>query len=147
MSAAADAVSARKTGGPRKGRSKSSLTIIERAYRGSLEEQYGHILWLTRIMKAMGAPTALLLKGDTVNFAIRGQPRLALRIGDMNVAGLSHHESGVAALLEAGVPLYVWHPDMERLHLAADALLPGVSVLREAALPALIHQFDCVWYW
>ncbi|MDF3835353.1 DsrE family protein [Cupriavidus basilensis] len=147
MSAGAKTKSAGKAGGPRKGRSKSSLTIIERAYRGGLEEQYGHILWLTRIMKAMGAPTALLLKGDTVNFALREQPRLVLRIGDANVSGLSHHESGVVALLEAGVPLYAWHADIERLHLAADDLLPGVSVLHEAELSPLMNQFDCVWYW
>lgn len=134
-------------GAARKGRSKSSLAIIEHAYRGALEEQYGHILWLTRIMKAMGAPTALLLKGDTVAFARRGQAHLAVRVGDISVVDISHHESGVAALLDAGVPVYAWRTDLERLHLDADELLPGVAMLHGRALSVLIDQYDCVWYW
>ena len=71
--------------------SKSSLAILERAYRGSLEEQYGHIVWLSRVMKGMGADHALLLKGDTVMFARRDQPRTSLCIGDTVVNDVSHY--------------------------------------------------------
>lgn len=134
-------------GGAPRSRSKRSLTIVERAYRGSIEEQYGHILWLSRIMKGMGAPTALLLKGDTVNFARRGQPALHLQIGDLAVTGLSHHESGVEALLTAGVPVYFWQADAERLNLPAASLVKGVQAVRADEMPALINQFDCIWYW
>lgn len=127
--------------------SKSSLTILERAFRGALEEQYGHILWLTRIMKAMGAPTALLLKGDAISYARRGQQRLALTIGDVTVSDLSHHESGVQALLDAGVPVHVWAPDLPRLGLQVEQLTTGVVLLDGVGMPALINRFDCVWYW
>lgn len=128
-------------------KSKSSLTIIERAYRGSLEEQYGHIVWLSRLMKGMGADTSLLLKGDTAMFARRDQPRLTLTIGDTVVRDLSHHESGIEQLCQQGVPVYIWQPDAQRLHLPPEQWVDGVRPVGLADLPVLIHQHDCVWYW
>lgn len=132
---------------PRKVVSKSSLAIIERAYRGSLEEQYGHIVWLTRVMKGMGAATALLLKGDTVMYARRGQPRMALAIGDLTVSDVSHYESSIEELLRLAVPVYAWQPDLARLQLGADSLIEGVVPVGDADMLSLIQRFDCVWYW
>ncbi|WP_027799215.1 DsrE family protein [Paraburkholderia dilworthii] len=131
----------------RKRRSKSSLAIIERAFRGSLEEQYGHIVWLSRVMHGMGAATALLLKGDTVMCARAGQPRVSLTVGDLHIAGISHYESTISDLLREGVPLYAWQADWLRLHLANAELIAGVALVGDADLPSLIQQFDCVWYW
>ena len=126
--------------------SKSSLAILERAYRGSLEEQYGHIVWLSRVMKGMGADHALLLKGDTVMFARRDQPRISLAIGDTVVDDVSHYASGVQGLLGQKATVFVWWPDAERLHLNADALIEGVLPVCDRDMPALISRFDCVWY-
>lgn len=127
--------------------SKTSLSIVERAYRGSLEEQYGHIVWLTRIMKAMGAPTAIMLKGDTVLYATRHQPRSGLSLGDIRIEALSHYESSIQSLLDLQVPVYAWGPDLARLALRVEELIPGVRPLDHAALIDLIRRLDCVWYW
>lgn len=127
--------------------SKSSLCIIERAYRGSLEEQYGHIVWLTRIMKAMGAPTSLLLKGDTVLYGVRNQPVRSLSLGDIRIDALSHYESSIAGLIELQVPVYAWDKDVIRLGIAPKELLPGIRPLDPLGLSNLIQTLDCVWYW
>ena len=127
--------------------SKTSLAIVERAYRGSLEEQYGHIVWLTRIMKGMSAPTALLLKGDTLMFAKRGQSARTLRIGDLDVDVLATYEAGLADVVAAQVPVYAWHADMERLGLTPADLVDGVELVHAAGMPALFNRFDCIWYW
>jgi hypothetical protein len=129
-----------------KRRSKSSLAILERAYRGSLEEQYGHIVWLSRVMKGMGADHALLLKGDTVMFARRDQPRTSLCIGDTVVTDVSHYASQVQDLSQKAT-VFVWWPDVERLKLTTDALIEGVLPVCDSDMPALISRFDCVWYW
>jgi len=128
-------------------RSRSSLAIVEQAYRGSLEEQYGHIVWLSRVMRQMGAVHAILLKADAVLFARRGQPRLALPVGDITVGGLSHHESGVIALVDAGVPVFAWRPDVNRLRLSPADLLEGVVPVDDTDMPGLIRRFSNVWYW
>lgn len=130
-----------------KRRSRSSLAVVEQAYRGSLEEQYGHIVWLSRVMRQMGADHALLLKADTVLFARRDQPALALTLGGLTIGGLSHHESGVAALVAANVPVYAWRPDLHRLRLSPADLIDGVESVDEADMPTLIHRFNNVWYW
>ncbi|WP_345812303.1 hypothetical protein AAGS40_15035 [Paraburkholderia sp. PREW-6R] len=130
-----------------KRRSKSSLAIVERAFRGSLEEQYGHIVWLSRVMHGMGAATALLLKGDTVAFARAGQPRVALTLGDLRIDSLSHYETTINDLLRDGVSVYAWQADCLRRGLAPTALIPGVERIGDDALSTLIQQFDCVWYW
>ncbi len=132
---------------PNKRKSKTSLAIVERAYRGSIEEQYGHIVWLSRIMKGMNAPTALLLKGDTVMFAKRQQAHTKLTIGDMQLNVLSHYESGIMDLMAAGVPLYGWHPDLVRLQLTESTMVEGIEWIRDADMPGLISRHDCVWYW
>lgn len=128
-------------------RAKSSLAIVARAYRGSLEEQYGHIVWLSRIMKTMGADTALLLKGDCVQFARRHQPRLALTIGDLRISDLSHHESAIEALLALGVPVYAWAADIERLNFDAGSLCADVQRIGSQHMAALVERYDCIWYW
>jgi hypothetical protein len=134
-------------GCPKRRASKSSLAILERAYRGSLEEQYGHIVWLSRVMKGMGADHALLLKGDTVMFARRDQPRISLAIGDTVVHDVSHYASGVQELLARKATVFFWWPDAERLRLDTHALIEGVLPVCESDMPALISRFDCVWYW
>ncbi len=129
--------------GHRRVRSKSSLAIVERAYRGSVEEQYGHIVWLSRVMQTLGANTALLLKGDATLYARRDQPRVELSIGDVLVNDISHYESSVEQLLTRGVPVYAWEADL----LPDDVLVPGVQPMRQRDMPLLISRFDCVWYW
>jgi hypothetical protein len=127
--------------------SKSSLAIIERAFRGSLEEQYGHIVWLSRVMHGMGAVTALVLKGDTVMCARASQRRIALTIGDLCIEDVSHYETTINDLLTDGVPVYAWQPDCLRLGLADAALISGIQLIDEDDLAGMIQQFDCVWYW
>ena len=128
-------------------RSRSSLAILERAYRGSLEEQYGHIVWLSRVMKRMGATHGLLLKGDCVLFARRGQPRISLDLGGVTLEDISDLESGVAALIDEQVPVYAWRSDLCRLGLTTVDLVGGVTPVDHQDMPAIIHRFDSIWYW
>lgn len=130
-----------------KSKSKSSLSIVERAYRGSLEEQYGHIVWLTRIMKGMGAPTALMLKGDAVMFAKHTQPRVDVKIGDLELCSLSHYESGIRDLQSSDVPVFVWRKDVERLQLNEASLVPHVQIIGDTEFLSLAARYDCIWYW
>ncbi|MFP5393283.1 MAG: hypothetical protein ACLGI6_17315 [Gammaproteobacteria bacterium] len=136
----------RKPQQPRK-KGKSSLAILERAYRGSVEDQYGHIVWLSKVMHGMGAHTAVLLKGDTVFFAKRHQPAQQLCIGGQVLDGLSHYETTVRELIAAGVPVFAYRADCIRYQLCPDCLVEGVRLVDDAALVELVCAYDCVWYW
>ncbi|WP_211441720.1 hypothetical protein [Collimonas humicola] len=128
-------------------RSKSSLAIVERAFRGSLEEQYGHIVWLSRVMRRMGANTGLLLKGDAVMFGRCRQERVALSLGDLRIDDISHYETTLQHLLQDGVPVYAWQADCERLQLMPENLMKQIRLVQDDDMPGLIQQYDCVWYW
>jgi hypothetical protein len=128
-------------------RGKTSLAIVERAFRGTIEEQYGHIVWLSRIVRKMGGNTSLLLKGDAVLFAVSGQPRESLQIGNLIIGDLPHYESTLRAMREEGVPLFAFRPDLDRLGLDEGRLVTGVVPVGLQEWAGMCGGFDAIWYW
>jgi hypothetical protein len=123
------------------------LTIVERAYRGTLEEQYGHILWLTHALRKMQGEVTVLLRGDAVLYARRSQPRTTLTIGGLLVEHLPHYETALGELVGDGVAIYVFADDRVRLRLGPGDLMGGVEEIDSAGLAALCDRHGSIWYW
>ena len=124
-----------------------ALNIIESAYRATLEEQDDTIVWLTHAMRGAGAPIDVLLRGNAVNYAVRGQDASGLEFGRWKQTAPPRIEHDIASLIVKGATVFVLSDDLEQRGLAAASLLEGVRPLSQQALPGLMSGYDRVWHW
>jgi hypothetical protein len=124
-----------------------SLAIVERAWRGSVEEQYAHILWLARILKRMRSDIGVLLRGNAVGYAVRNGPARDLQIVGIQLDPIQRLDTAVADLLADGVPVYVSQCDCDRLGIAFEVIVPGVVWVGSAGIARLCQSYDRIWYW
>jgi sulfur relay (sulfurtransferase) DsrF/TusC family protein len=124
-----------------------ALNIIENAYRATIEEQDDTIVWLNHAMKAAGADLGVLLRGNAVNYAVRGQDASGLAFGGWRQTQPPRLADDIAALTAKGVAVYVLAEDLVPRGLAAGDLIPGLEQITRDKLPALFAAHDQVWHW
>lgn len=124
-----------------------ALNIVESAYRATLEEQDDTIVWLTHAMRGAGAPIDLLLRGNAVNYAVRGQDASGLEFGRWKQTEPPRIEHDLASLIAKGATVYASGDDLDARGLEGAALVEGVKPLRMQALVELMCGYDRVWHW
>jgi sulfur relay (sulfurtransferase) DsrF/TusC family protein len=124
-----------------------ALNIIASAYRATVEEQDDTIVWLSHAMKGAGAAADVLLRGNAVNYAVRGQDAAGLAFGNWTQTQPPHIEHDIASLCAKGVAVHVLADDLARRGLEGAPLVAGVQPLRGDALAALLAGYDRVWHW
>lgn len=125
-------------------KSASSLAIVEKAFRGALEEQYGNIVWLSECMRAMKARHNLLLCGSAVATCFVQQQQQSLVIGDLHIKTLSHFGKSVSDLISQGGRVWVLASDLDRFS-SQYQLIQGVE--KAASMARLCLEHDKVWFW
>ena len=123
------------------------LSIVESAYRATLEEQDDTILWLTHALKGAGADMSVLLRGNAVAYATRGQDAGGLAFGAYRQTQPPRLERDLAGLVAKGVPVYALAEDLERRGLREAPRVEGVQAIELHAVPALVEAHDRVWHW
>jgi hypothetical protein len=124
-----------------------TLSIIESAYRATLEEQDDTIVWIHGAMKGAGAELAVLLRGNAVNYLIEGQNAGGLAFGDWEQTQPPRLASDLAALAGKGVEIcYVAEDAAERGIERSEVIAVARPVARNA-VAELIGRHDRVWYW
>ncbi len=121
--------------------SKKYLTIIESAYRATIEEQDDTALWFMHAMKNGGAEVTIVLRGNAVNYAVKGQVGTGLKFGERAVKGpdIAHD---VSALVAKKVPVLVIGEDVAARGIAPTDFLDGIEQVsaREIAKLAASHD-------
>src|SRR5215469_13417766 len=112
-----------------------ALNIVESAYRATIEEQDDTIVWLTHAMKAAGADLGVLLRGNAVNYAVRGQNAAGLAFGSWRQTQPPRIADDVLA------------EDLTERGLEAGDLVPGLERITRDGLPALFAGHDQIWHW
>jgi len=123
------------------------LSIVETAYRATLEEQDDTILWLNHILKNNGLDITLLLRSNAVNYAVRGQDASGLSFGNAALAHPPKIDADLGALLAKGVPVYYVREDAEERGISEANLIDGAKGISRKELPGLLGGFDHIWHW
>lgn len=125
----------------------TTLSIIETAYRATLEEQDDTIVWITHAMKGAGAELGVLLRGNAVNYAVQAQSVTPLRFGERTQAHAPDIAGQVAGLVGKGVDVFVVQDDLDARGIAAGDLIGGLKPVARSDLPGLLESHDRVWHW
>ena len=126
---------------------KKVLQVIETAYRATLEEQDDTVVWITHAMKGAGGDFNVLLRGNAVNYAVKGQDASGLAFGDKKQTQPPRIADDLTKLVEKGVEVYVVSDDLADRGLERSQLIAGVKPTSRDELPKLFDSFDQVWHW
>jgi sulfur relay protein TusB/DsrH len=123
------------------------LSVVENAYRATVEEQDDTAVWFTHAIKNVGADVALLLRGNAVNYAVKGQEANGLRFGTKEVKVPPEIEKDISACVAKKIPLFVVSEDLIARGITASDLLPGIEKVSRSGLVKLFYNYDRVIHW
>ena len=123
------------------------LSVVERAYHGTLEEQDDTILWMSHILKNAGGDITVLLRSNAVNYAVRGQDASGVKIGGVPLSNPPKLDKDVESLIADGVDTYIVAEDLEDRGIKQSELVGGVKLVNRNGLADLFDSHDSIWHW
>jgi len=123
------------------------LSIVESAYRATLEEQDDTILWLNHMLKNNGLDVTILLRANAVNYLVKGQDATGLKFGTAELKHPPVIDKDVADLIEKGVPVYYVKEDADERGVPESKFIEGAKGISRKELPGLLEGFEHVWHW
>ena len=123
------------------------LSIIETAYRATLEEQDDTIIWLSHALKGAGADLDVLLQGNAVNYVVESQDASGLKIGNCPQTQPPRLPEDVKGLISKGCKIMVVSEDLQERGITSDAAINGIRFVHRTELAACLDQYQQVWHW
>jgi hypothetical protein len=123
------------------------LQVIESAYRATIEEQDDTVIWITHAMKGAGADLGVLLRGNAVNYTVKGQDASGLSFGGRAQTQPPHPDEDVAKLIGKGVEVFFVEEDAAERGLERNELIAGLKPVSRGGLPKLFDGYDQIWHW
>ena len=123
------------------------LAVIERGYRGSVEVQYGDLLYVCRGLHGALGGVDLVLRGSAVTFALAGGGVPAeLPAADTEPGVVPDPRAGLAGLIAAGSRVWVDEPDLRAIGCADAELLSGAERRDTDLMSELWPEYREVWF-
>lgn len=123
-----------------------TLLVVERAYRGAVEDQFADVLYFVHGLHRQSGGVELALRGAAAGYAVqpdRPPPPVTGRL----LGTLADPRRTVQLLLDDGVAVWTEEPDLLALGGTAPArLIPGVRCLAAHELAARWPGYARVWF-
>jgi predicted peroxiredoxin len=126
---------------------KEILSIVERAYHGTLEEQDDTALWFSHMMKNAGSDISVLLRGNATNYAVAGQDASGLRFGEAALSVPPEIAQDISAMIEKGIAVYAVREDLAHRGVPLSEVVSGVNLVGRADLAQLWDEHERIWHW
>ena len=123
------------------------LNVIDTAYRCTLEEQDEPAIWIAHVLRGAGAELAMLLRGNAVNYAVKGQDAGGLMFGARAQTQPPRIDGDVEKLAGKEVELFVVEEDVAERGLERSDLVAGVKPVSRAGVARLYGGYDQIWHW
>lgn len=123
------------------------LSIIESAYRGTLEEQDDAAVWCTHALRKAGAEIHVLLRGNAVNYAVRGHDPAGIAIGGVAIDHPPALDQDLAKLTTDGASVSVVREDLEARGINLDTVIGDVELVSASELAAIVGSYDQILHW
>lgn len=124
-----------------------TLQIIEGAYRANIEEQDDPAVWFTGAIKGAGGDLTVLLAGNAVNYALKGQDAGGLAFGGKKQTQPPRIAEDVSRLVSKGVEVTVVADDAAERGLERGSFVDGVKSISRSEIPKFVGGFERVWRW
>jgi intracellular sulfur oxidation DsrE/DsrF family protein len=124
-----------------------TLSIIESAYRATIEEQDDTVVWIHGAMRGAGADVALLLRGNAVNYLVEAQDASGLAFGAWRQTEPPRIAKDLAALIAKGVEVRYVAEDVAERGIERGELIAGAEAVAREAVAELVDRYGRVWHW
>lgn len=125
-----------------------TLNVVERAYCGTLEEQDDVALWFSLAMKVQGQlEQSVLLRGNAVNYLVRGQDASGLKIGEIPLDPPPRIVEDIELMRSKGIAFFAVEEDLAARGVPKDRMAGGVEIIRKKRLPELFADHERIYYW
>jgi sulfur relay (sulfurtransferase) DsrF/TusC family protein len=123
------------------------LNIVESAYRATIEEQDDTVLWTSSALKGAGADVDVLLRGNAVNYGVKGQDASGLQFGAKKQTHPPQLEDDLQRLMDLGAKVYVTTDDAAERGLERTDLIGGLEPISRSRIAKLCADYDQIWHW
>ncbi len=123
------------------------LSIVETAFRGTLEEQDDAALWCTTALQKAGLEIDLLVRGNAVNYVVSGQDPKGVRIGDKTVEKPRILDQDLLLVHQLGGQVRVVREDLEDRGISTEGLASEFELVGRDQLADIVRGYDQVWHW